>query len=61
MLVVLGLFALARFVGRDRTRRGRGRSFAGAPPSSIPSVDALFDALPAPGAPIVVRQEGSSS
>jgi phosphate transport system permease protein len=61
MLIVLLLFAIARFAGRDRSRRrsrrtGDGAAFA----SSEPTMGDLLDALPPPGAPIVVRQKGTS-
>jgi phosphate transport system permease protein len=58
MIIVLVLFAIARFVGRDRSRRGTRRT----PGAAItgPSFDDILDALPPPGAPIVARQEGTS-
>jgi phosphate transport system permease protein len=58
LIIVLMLFAIARFVGRDRSR-GATRRTPGAAPGA-PTFDALLDALPPPGAPIVVRQEGTS-
>lgn len=55
MLVVLTLFAIARWVGRDRSRRVP-RRHRPAPAVSTPS---LLDALPAPGAPVLAGQEAS--
>jgi phosphate transport system permease protein len=58
MMIVLALFAIARFVGRDRSR-GSTRRTPGAAPGA-PTFDDILDALPPPGAPIVARQEGTS-
>jgi phosphate transport system permease protein len=58
MIIVLVLFAIARFVGRDRSRRGARRTPGEA--ATGPSFDDILDAMPPPGAPIVVRQEGIS-
>jgi phosphate transport system permease protein len=58
MIIVLVLFAIARFVGRDRSRRGTRRTPGAA--TTGPSFDDILDALPPPGAPIVARQEGTS-
>jgi phosphate transport system permease protein len=58
MIIVLVLFAIARFVGRDRSRRGIRRTSGAA--TTGPSFDDILDALPPPGAPIVARQEGTS-
>jgi len=55
MLVVLGLFALARFIGRDRTRSRRRTGQAPAMPTGAD----IFEALPGPGAPVSVAQKGS--
>jgi phosphate transport system permease protein len=52
LLVVLTLFAIARFVGRDRSRRVRRRRSIG---TSSPS--SLLDSLAPPGAPELARQE----
>jgi phosphate transport system permease protein len=60
MIIVLVLFAIARFAGRDRSRRVTRRAGRQAPASAGVSFDALLDALPPPGAPIVARQEGTS-
>ena len=61
LIIVLTLFAIARFIGRDRSRRRtRGMSGSIQPGAAGPSFDALLDAMPPPGAPIVVRQEGRS-
>ena len=57
MIIVLVLFAIARFVGRDRS--AATRRTPGAAPAA-PSFDDILDALPPPGAPIVARQEGTS-
>jgi phosphate transport system permease protein len=54
MMVVLALFALARWIGRERkpgSRRG------GAAPG-MPTGGDVLEALAPPGAPIVVSQEG---
>jgi hypothetical protein len=55
MLVVLALFALARFLGRDRTRSRRRTGQA----PSMPTGADIFEALPGPGAPVSVAQKGS--
>jgi phosphate transport system permease protein len=60
MLIVLGLFALARFVGRDRSRATSRRMRGSTPAATGPTFDQILDALPPPGAPIVARQEGRS-
>jgi phosphate transport system permease protein len=60
MIIVLILFAIARFAGRDRSRRTTRRTRTTEPVSTGVSFDAILDALPPPGAPIVARQEGSS-
>jgi phosphate transport system permease protein len=57
MLVVLTLFAIARWVGRDRTQRMSRRERRAANPITTA---AILDGLPAPGAPIVAAQEGRS-
>jgi phosphate transport system permease protein len=59
LIIVLILFAIARFAGRDRSRRTSRRTPGAA--STGPSFDAILDALPPPGAPIVARQEGTST
>jgi len=61
MIIVLLLFAIARFAGRDRSRRMTRRTPGSTSQATTgPSFDALLDALPPPGAPIVARQEGTS-
>jgi phosphate transport system permease protein len=60
MLVVLALFALARYLGRDRSRGGRGRRRSVGDGGLTPTLPDLLDALPPAGAPILVRQEATS-
>jgi phosphate transport system permease protein len=55
MLLVLTLFAVARWFGRDRSKRMGRRQ---APP--VISAASFLDALPPAGAPIIAGQEGSS-
>jgi phosphate transport system permease protein len=59
LLVVLVLFAIARFIGRDRSRPARPRrssdAFVASSPSASPT--ALLKALAPPGAPELAHQE----
>jgi phosphate transport system permease protein len=57
MIVVLGLFALARFIGRERKA---GNRRGGAAPG-MPTGGDVLEALAPPGAPIVISQEGRRS